>query len=148
MRARAARASHGAPPLARRFAPAVCVALAVLSTIASGAAATPPNLLAHGSDERQWLVRVDKESPKSDVEVSSIFVRGESEPRWTRLEPITARVVSLGNKDSQLALLLSSGDWRLTTDNGFAAGRSLPNAARMLTLGSDGPTLWAVGLEP
>jgi uncharacterized RDD family membrane protein YckC len=116
---------------------------------ASAVAASAGDLQAHGSDERLWLARVEPvTSGGTSTEQTSLFVRERGTADWRRMEPISARVTGLANRGSQLAILLPNGDWRLTTDGGFAVGAALPDAAKVIALGGDGASLWAVGLAP
>jgi uncharacterized RDD family membrane protein YckC len=105
----------------------------------------PGDLQAHGSDERIWLARVEPSPAKPDAKVTVLFVREKFEPVWRRLPPLPTPVVGLASRGSQLAILLENGEWRLTTDTAFASGRPLPGGGRIVALGSDAGSLWAVG---
>jgi uncharacterized RDD family membrane protein YckC len=105
------------------------------------------DLQAHGSDDRLWLARVESVPGRTATEISNVYVREKSDATWRRLEPLGVRVIGLANRGSQLALLLPGGDWRLTTEAGYATGGPLPDAAKLVTLGSDGATLWAIGVS-
>lgn len=107
----------------------------------------PGDLQAHGSDERLWLARVESVPGRTATEITNVYVREKSDATWRRLEPLGVRVIGLANRGSQLAILLPGGDWRLTTEAGYATGGPLPDAAKLVTLGSDGTTLWAIGVS-
>ncbi len=128
---------------------AASVALLVLLTTGTASAALR-DLQAHGGADRLWLARVEPVSGSgaSGGEVTSLFVREKFELTWKRLDPIGSRVVGLANRGSQLAILFPNGDWRLTTDSGLASGQPLPDAAKMVALGSGPDALWALGLIP
>ena len=144
--------SSRAPRRRRSLIPTRRTVLVALALLLAGGAriatAAPGDLQAHGSADRLWLARVEPAPGKNAGEVTTLFVREKNELAWRRLEPISARVLSLGSRGSQLAVLLPKGDWRLTTDTGFASGRPLPERARLVALGSGPGTLWAVGVAP
>jgi uncharacterized RDD family membrane protein YckC len=130
----------------------VCSAAFAASAGAQNAPTTAPSwnpgdLQAHGSDDRLWLAHVEPVPGRTPTEITYVYVREKSDATWRRLEPLGLRVVGLANRGSQLALLLPGGDWRLTTEAGYASGGPLPDGARLLTLGSDPATLWAIGLS-
>jgi uncharacterized RDD family membrane protein YckC len=140
-------------PRATRFAPLFALALlatGVATVVAPGAAfAGPRDLQAHGSDERIWLSRTEPApSGKAGASVTTLFVREKFVPDWHRLPPIGTRVLGMGSRGLQLAVLLESGEWRLATDGGLASGRPLPDGGRMIALGSDASALWAVARVP
>jgi uncharacterized RDD family membrane protein YckC len=120
----------------------------LLGSSSQFAIAAPRDLQAHGSDERLWLARVEPATQKGAADITQLYVRVKNESNWKRLEPISARVLSIGNRGSQLAVLLAGGDWRLTTDAGFASGRPLPDGGKIVALGSGPAALWAVGAAP
>lgn len=125
----------------------IFVALLLSGISLQVAVAAPRDLQAHGSDERLWLARVEPATQKGAPDVTYLYVREKNESNWKRLEPISARVLSMGNRGSQLAVLLAGGDWRLTTDAGFASGRPLPDGGKIVALGSGPAALWAVGVS-
>jgi uncharacterized RDD family membrane protein YckC len=122
--------------------------LLLLSLAPAAASAAPRDLQAHGSDERLWLARAEPLPGKPTSYATTLFVREKFSPDWRRLPPLGIRVIGLGSRGSQLAILLENGEWRLATEGGFASGRPLPGGARMLAIGSDADALWAVARVP
>jgi uncharacterized RDD family membrane protein YckC len=129
-------------------APFAANALAQNPSTTAPSAWKPGDLQAHGSDDRLWLARVESVPGRTPSDITNVYLREKSDATWRRLDPLGMRVMGLANRGSQLALLLPGGDWRLTTDAGYSSGGPLPDGAKILTLGSDGNTLWAIGLAP
>lgn len=118
-----------------------------LLLIPSLAHAALRDLQSHGSDERLWLARAEPQpSGAAGRAPTTLFVRVRSDSNWQRLNPIESPVLGLANRGSQLAVLLSNGDWLLMTDTSPASGLPLPGKSHMVALGSDSKSLWAVGL--
>lgn len=118
-----------------------------LFLIPSLAHAALRDLQAHGSDERLWLARAEPQpSGAAGRPPTTLFMRARSDSNWQRLNPIESPVLGLANRGSQLAVLLSNGDWLLMTDTSPASGLPLPGKSHMVALGSDSKSLWAVGL--
>ena len=141
------RQGDGGRPAAP-LSPCLLVALSLLLVLPAGAArAALRDLQAHGSVDHLWVARVEPRAGSAPGERTTLFVRAKYEPAWTRLEPVGSRVLGLASRGSQLAILLSNGDWLLMTDTGPASGRPLPPGAHMIALGSDANSLWAVGLR-
>ncbi|HWE95200.1 MAG TPA: RDD family protein [Tepidisphaeraceae bacterium] len=121
--------------------------------VARSAPATQPagqDLLAHGSEDRLWAGYVHVPPyPKEATEQTRIAYRIATKDQWEFLTDIGARAVGLANRGTQLAVLLEGGEWVLVSDDGTSAtGQPLPEGARLLALGNDPATLWAIGLLP
>ena len=122
----------------------------------------PQALAAHGSDDWFWVAqaRPDRREPGffGGAEVgpeapglhTSIHARPASGAPWIELPPVGERVVSLGNRGSQLAVLLESGQWELLSQPDIAAtGQALPVAgARLLAFSNTQSDLWALASVP
>lgn len=140
----AAPATRRRPPTLPALQLALLIAFANYARAAS--APPPPNLQAYGSEKRIWFARVEPvQAAGASGEMTTLFVREKASNEWRRLNPIGARVVTLGSRGSQLAVLLPDGAWSLTTDDGLTSGRPLPYGAKIITIGGDGKSLWAVG---
>jgi uncharacterized RDD family membrane protein YckC len=125
----------------------------LMAGVARSAPATQPagqDLLAHGSEDRLWVGYVHVPPyPKEATEQTRIAYRIATKDQWEFLTDIGARAVGLANRGTQLAVLLEGGEWVLVSDDGNSAGgQPLPEGARMLALGNDPATLWAIGLLP
>src|SRR5215218_3908863 len=83
--------------------PAMLFLLAFGPAAASGA---PRDLQAHGSDERLWLARAEPLPGKPTSYGTTLFVREKFSPDWRRLPALGTRVIGLGSRGSQLAILL------------------------------------------
>ncbi len=106
----------------------------------------PPNFLAHGSDSQFWIARVElvpRTSPA--VEQTVIYVRPGGQATWRRSAALPARVVDIGNRGGQLALLLDNGDWMASSDESATLGAALPDRAQMLAVTGGDDTFWALG---
>ncbi|MDB5301052.1 MAG: family rane protein [Phycisphaerales bacterium] len=120
---------------------------------ARSAPATQPagqDLLAHGTDDHLWVGYVSVPPfPKGATEQTRIAFRVANKDEWEFLTNIGARAIGLANRGTQLAVLLEGGDWVLVSEDGSSAsGQPLPDGAKLLALGNDASTLWAVGLLP
>jgi uncharacterized RDD family membrane protein YckC len=134
-------------PSPRRSRPtlALVFALLIMSVARVSDAAGPPALQAHGSDDRLWIARYEPPTGKTaGTDFTTLYVREKADANWRRIEPIGAAVIGMGSRGSQLAILLPGGEWRLTTDSGYASGRAMPGGATPIALGSDATALWAI----
>jgi uncharacterized RDD family membrane protein YckC len=124
----------------------------------------PQALAAHGSDDWFWVAqaRPERREPgffgggDGDAGTgapgihTSIHARPASGGPWIELPPAGERVVSLGSRGSQLAVLLESGQWELLSPPDIAAtGQALPVAgARLLAFSNTRSDLWALASVP
>jgi len=62
---------------------------------------------------------------------------------------LSAPVVGLAHRKSELAVVLDSGEWMLVWEEGRSLGTPLPGRSKLVTLASDEETdngaLWAIG---
>ncbi|HWE04794.1 MAG TPA: RDD family protein [Tepidisphaeraceae bacterium] len=159
----------------RRQITALCFFVALLCVLAPGAGAAQPstgpatrgagpsmtagpvqiknlpqNVLAHGTDELYWVAHVVSQPNLTPPgEQTQIFLRRAGGDTWQHLSDLPTRATCLADMGSQLAVLLSGGDWLLIAEDGSGTtGQYLPGGAQPVTLASDGETLWAVAATP
>ncbi len=139
----------------------VCgVAWLAVASCARAGAATPAqrDLLAHAAGESLWVAAVGprpadvgplgQPSP-GPAEQTQVWVRlSRPNQHWRSLGVVPGRVASMAARESQLAVLLSDGQWLSVYDGGMATGHPLPAGGRLRALGDDGNALWAVGQVP
>lgn len=113
-----------------------------------GADLKPPDVLAHGDEERFWVARVTQlpTVPKSSQTTVYYRVVGQDD-KWQLLAQIPARVVGLASRGSRPAALLEDGTWMLLYAEPFTAG-PLPAPARMIAVAGGRDAWWAVGVVP
>ncbi len=112
----------------------------------SSAAAVGPTtkLMAQGSPDRLWVARIVE--PKTGEQRTTIYLRPKGEPDWRGFTTLGVGIVGAANRGEQLAVILPDGNWMFVSSDGSSTGRPMPGGGRVLTLASDGDTLWAVGL--
>ena len=138
----------------------IALAILVALLLAPTARAATRNILAHGSDQRFWVVRVapyvanptSPPAPGSSVPLdqSRVLVR-ETGPgtQWHDLATLSSRVVAVAHVDTNLAVLLEDGSWMLVwAADGTSVGTPLPANGKLLTFASDDAALWAIGEVP
>src|SRR5690349_13764044 len=111
-----------------RSAAAVNSPTVLLCALLAGAAVAraddlkPPEVLAHGSDERLWVGQISRPSGSSSFQTTIAYRLLGQEDKWHELtrSPIPARVVALGNRGEVLAALLDDGTWLLIYSDGSA----------------------------
>jgi uncharacterized RDD family membrane protein YckC len=109
------------------------------------------DVLAHASADTLWFAKVVKLpqfmlQENSPTEQTEVFARQNGPGQtWHALPPLPGRVVSLATRSSQLAVLMSDGQWSTLSSDGSPTGQQLPAGGRLLTLGDDGSDLWAIG---
>ena len=109
-------------------------------------------MLAHSSGDWTWCARIDAVAAGDATtlpitnEQTTIFAREDGPgQKWQALPKLSGRAIALAGRSSQLAVLLSNGDWLLLSADGSATGQPLPAKARLVTLADDGRDLWAIG---
>lgn len=133
-------------PVNNLIGPVCC--LLVLSAGLHAAALPPQNLLSHGAGEFYWIAQVQTRRIGEKTDEFTI-IRGRQiggDVRWPEIGRVPARVVSLANRGSELAVLLENGDWMLIWRGGSAMGRSPQDGARIVTLGGGLTSTWAVAV--
>src|SRR5437762_14341413 len=77
------------------------------------AAATPRDLLTHGTDQYFWAADVVKSNdPDNPGEQTVLRLRTPGDGvQWRPFGEIAARAVSLSDRGSELLVLLEGGDW-------------------------------------
>jgi uncharacterized RDD family membrane protein YckC len=148
----------------RRHVPAplraVTWAVLMLTLVAAGAASGVPAapgpaaqparpIRVHGNDVRFWIAQVYGVTGEQGLkDEAQIFRRDSGEDRWRVSGRLDSDVVAMGSRVTQLAMLVPDGSWLLLSDETATTGPPLPGGAKILTFGTDGSTLWAVGQLP
>lgn len=106
----------------------------------------PQELIVKSSGEAGlWMAQVQPESTDASAKLTTIIrLRATTSDRWTEVARLPGRTTSMAVHGSQLAVLQESGDWSLIWLGGSALGPSLPTQSRLLSLASDGNSLWAI----
>ncbi len=125
----------------------VLMTASVLLSLIPGALAQPvhnTDVIAHGTVTRLYVAMAthDRE-PETWIQY-----RTADQPIWRPFAQFEQRVISLSHMGGELVVLLENGAWQLIWDNGQRAGPPLPDRTRILALGTDGSTLFAVGRRP
>ncbi len=121
--------------------------LLLLALAAPGFADAVRDVLAHANSDRLWVAHVavqpTEQGPQDQTEI--IFRQTGPNQRWRPLITIPARATALASRGSQLAVLLSSGQWMLVwSGQGTATGTPLPAHGRIRAIADDGQELWAI----
>jgi uncharacterized RDD family membrane protein YckC len=129
----------------------VCITV-IFSLVRIASADPSHDVLAHSSGDWSWFGHVVKSTANNPMETpvsneqTELFVRhsGPGE-QWKPLPVLSGRAVALASRMSQLAVLMSDGQWMTLWSDGSATGQPLPAEGRIKTLADDGTDLWAVG---
>lgn len=129
------------------LASACVVALVPPAHAADATALNVRDVLVHGSSTMYWVARVEQETGSAPIPASpastSAPVKSYIQSRlingkdWSLVGRINARVISLADRGSQVAVLLESGDWMLLWPEGGVTG-ALPNDGAQLTMLASG----------
>ena len=127
---------------ARRSIAAWLAAIVLLAT-AAAAPAQPADVgeVAHGTSKRLYVGMAEGGSEPE----TWIQYRTQEQPIWRPFAQFDGRAIGLSHSGGELVVLMDNGSWQLIWDNGRRSGRPLPDRRRILALGSDGTTLFAVG---
>jgi uncharacterized RDD family membrane protein YckC len=125
----------------------VAFAIVFLLTAVCCRAATPDLFAAGDADGDLWLTQVaDDVTVEGTPKVSIVRYRGPQDRQWSEAARINGRTTGIAVVGSQLAVLQDTGEWLFVWPGGSISGPPLPNRSPMRTIGSDGQTLWAVGI--
>ena len=136
-----------------------CAVVCAIGGAAARVRAVDRVLLAHAAGDALWVAQI---VPRPSVtaggplggpppspgpsEQTEIRVRHSQPGRtWRLLDVIPGRVTSMAARESQLAVLLSDGQWMTVFAEGSSSGQPLPAGGQLRVLADDGQTLWAVG---
>ena len=115
-------------------------------------AALPQDVLAHSAGEWTWFAHVSKipnvvptDVPGSNEHTEVFALQNAPGQQWQPLPTLPGRAVALAGRSSQLAVLMSDGQWLTLWPDGSASGQPLPAEGHIKTLADDGTHLWAIG---
>ena len=114
----------------------------------------PADLLSHSGSDHYWISQVLPRTASTGrpgaVEPLRTAVRSRqasTDRGWQRVIVVQGRVIDLGHRGDNAAILIDDGSWLLAWPNGSSTGPSLPDGAMMTALGADDVSLWAVGVR-
>jgi uncharacterized RDD family membrane protein YckC len=132
-------------PVARKFLFLFIVCVVACSALAQTRPAAPsPRVLMVGSTDNYWLATVIPPADKDGKTQSVLYHRTQGEEKFNVIARMEVGISGLARWSSSAVILLDDGQW-LPIGAGAGSGAPLPAGGRMLAIGSDGKTLWAVG---
>lgn len=128
---------------------------------ADGAQLPAAELLSHAGADRYWIAQVLPRTPvatggggavggvaRPPEPIRSAVRSRQSGRDWQRVIVVQGRIVDLGHRGDNAAILMEDGTWLLAWPSGSSTGPALPDGASMLALGADDLSLWAIGVTP
>jgi uncharacterized RDD family membrane protein YckC len=112
----------------------------------------PRDVLAHSCGDWIWFahvtrvratVAVDPSAPGEQTELFAL--QNAPGQQWRSLGTVPGRAVALAARSSQLAVLISDGNWLTIWSDGSATGQALPAGGIIRAFADDGTSLWAIG---
>lgn len=162
------------PARRRRRHPSRCVILcsllAAFVTIDTARAASSPkrDLLVHAGERLSdkispiWVATVEPPAKEGQLERTIVLAREEiGDKKWQQMPETPARVIGLTSHGTELVVLIEAKDksperrtwaWfsvdRQSNMSRFSYGPTLPQSVRLITLGGDRRSLYALGVAP
>jgi uncharacterized RDD family membrane protein YckC len=142
-----ARISRVCPDCAARLLRrnARCCALLVLLIISCVVSTTQAqeatSLHAAGAGERRWVVQAIRDG---DATVNWLHFKKSDGDKWMPLARISGSVRDAAALDSELAIVLGSGDWRIYWAADWRYGATLPDRGQMLAIAAAGERTLAI----
>src|SRR5439155_7304710 len=109
------------------------------------------DLMTHATSGQMWVARVGSDPYGADAQAvkTRLWVGTPgSNGLWVPLDSVPARAVDLANLDSELAVLLDTGEWVIASPSGNRVGPPPPNGAVLRDLSSKEDDLWAIADVP
>ncbi|HEV7301437.1 MAG TPA: RDD family protein [Tepidisphaeraceae bacterium] len=118
------------------------------TTTAATTAAAAGSVAATGSADGFWLA-VGKPTGSATTPIeSTIYKRTFGQERFSVVARIPERVVALSRWTDRAILLADDGDWIAVWPGGSGGGTPLPAGGRILAIGAEAQSVWAVGTVP
>jgi uncharacterized RDD family membrane protein YckC len=90
---------------------------------------------------------VTTSDPALPHDLTHIYLRRAFTDALAHFSDVPARVISMANSDSRLAVLCDNGTWLLLSADESVSGKPI-DGAKMVALASDNERLWAIGVVP
>lgn len=127
----------------RPLAVLLATLLPALIACAQAMAVGDTAVIAHGTPQRLYVGMTGGDDADTWIQY-----RTEEQPVWRPFAQIDGRAISLTHVGGEMVVLMDNGGWQIVWSGGRRSGPPLPGRRRILSLGSDGTHLYAVGRAP
>jgi uncharacterized RDD family membrane protein YckC len=130
----------------------IVLLIVFLFAIPASAMAATQDVLAHSVGEWTWFAHVSRipgvvptAVPGSNEQTECFSLQSAPGQQWNSLPVLPGRAIAIAARSSQLAVLMSNGQWLTLWEDGSASGEPLPANGKIKAISDDGTHLWAIG---